>query len=595
MHSFLTAWRTCGTTLMILLLSAASCAQTNPSPPLLWIQSIPVGARPVGIGMSTSAPQGTTLYTAVVANSAGNSISLVDVSRFSGSRTVSGIPSPYGVAVCNGNTAFVTSPSDNSVSVVDVVQGVVKSKIKVGLQPYSVDCDLSNAYVSNYGDSSLSVIDLTSLTVTKTVRNVPGSRKLQGVAAYAPGPPCSSCLLVWVAGTDANALTVVNGTTGSVVAGIPVRAPTFVRVQGTSARVGSSTDNAIYTFDASLGITSTISGVSAPQDFLSGLNWSPAGYLATTSSGGLVFIDYSTFALSSITGIPPVAGLSVIYDSYQPGRYPAIAVLTGPDSNEILLIQPRVGVPYEFSLVNGASFGGSAVAQGELATVFKATGVKQNFSVSSLPLPSTLGNVSLRLGGSLNFDNTTGQWTYSSQDSLPAGLLFVGANQINFQVPPGISPASGVPAQFTKADGTTLLTTLTIGAAAPGLFSTFQNGQGQAAALNQDNSQNLGTRPAARGSVIQIFAAGAGATTPVLDTGAAAPMNGSPLIFTQLQPTVTIGGKNAAVQFSGLAPGFVGLWQINAVVPADVTPGPTVPLYVTIGGAVSNTVTVGVQ
>jgi len=44
-----------------------------------------------------------------------------------------------------------------------------------------------------------------------------------------------------------------------------------------------------------------------------------------------------------------------------------------------------------------------------------------------------------------------------------------------------------------------------------------------------------------------------------------------------------------------MAPGFVGLWQVNAEVPADVTPGFAVPLVITAAGAQSNTVTIAVQ
>ena len=123
----------------------------------------------------------------------------------------------------------------------------------------------------------------------------------------------------------------------------------------------------------------------------------------------------------------------------------------------------------------------------------------------------------------------------------------------------------------------------------------LQNGQGQAAVLNQDNSQNFGTIPAARGSVIQIYATGGGETTPSLLPGEAAAASGNPLVLTNAQPTVTMGGQQATVQFSGMAPGYVGLWQINAQIPQTVTPGNAVPLVVTAGGATSNTVTIAVQ
>jgi uncharacterized protein (TIGR03437 family) len=66
-------------------------------------------------------------------------------------------------------------------------------------------------------------------------------------------------------------------------------------------------------------------------------------------------------------------------------------------------------------------------------------------------------------------------------------------------------------------------------------------------------------------------------------------------VFTRAQPTVTIGGVPATVKFSGMAPGWVGLWQINAEVPASVFPGSAVSMTITAGGATSNTVTIAVE
>jgi uncharacterized protein (TIGR03437 family) len=57
---------------------------------------------------------------------------------------------------------------------------------------------------------------------------------------------------------------------------------------------------------------------------------------------------------------------------------------------------------------------------------------------------------------------------------------------------------------------------------------------------------------------------------------------------------VTIGGVTANVSFSGLAPGFVGLYQVNALVP-DIGAGSAVPVAISIGGVTSNTVTIVVQ
>jgi uncharacterized protein (TIGR03437 family) len=58
---------------------------------------------------------------------------------------------------------------------------------------------------------------------------------------------------------------------------------------------------------------------------------------------------------------------------------------------------------------------------------------------------------------------------------------------------------------------------------------------------------------------------------------------------------VTIGGLSAIVSYSGLAPTLVGLYQVNALVPAAAAPGNAVPVTIAIGGIGSNTVTIAVQ
>ena len=69
----------------------------------------------------------------------------------------------------------------------------------------------------------------------------------------------------------------------------------------------------------------------------------------------------------------------------------------------------------------------------------------------------------------------------------------------------------------------------------------------------------------------------------------------NPLSQTVTNPSVVIGGTPALVTFSGLAPGFVGLYQVNVQVPANAVAGNAVPLTVTVNGATSNMVTVALQ
>jgi uncharacterized protein (TIGR03437 family) len=98
-----------------------------------------------------------------------------------------------------------------------------------------------------------------------------------------------------------------------------------------------------------------------------------------------------------------------------------------------------------------------------------------------------------------------------------------------------------------------------------------------------------------RGEYLEIYAGGLGPTSNPPADGAAAP--GPPnLATTVLQPSVTIGGIPVpTVSYSGLAPGEVGLYQIDVQVPSSVTPGSAVPVVVTINGTTSNTVTIAVQ
>ena len=96
-----------------------------------------------------------------------------------------------------------------------------------------------------------------------------------------------------------------------------------------------------------------------------------------------------------------------------------------------------------------------------------------------------------------------------------------------------------------------------------------------------------------RGEFISIYCTGLGPTDPSVPSGTAAPA--SSLAVVKTQPSVTIGGRPATVAFAGLAPGFVGVYQINAQVPAGITPGDAVPVVITQGSAQSNTATIAVR
>ncbi len=92
-----------------------------------------------------------------------------------------------------------------------------------------------------------------------------------------------------------------------------------------------------------------------------------------------------------------------------------------------------------------------------------------------------------------------------------------------------------------------------------------------------------------------LFATGTGVLKPAVADGVLVPSGNPPLIVQKV--TVTIGGQNAKVLYQGSAPTLVaGVSQINVQVPTGVTPGPAVPVTITVGGVPSvNTVTMAVK
>ncbi|MGA3023828.1 MAG: hypothetical protein ABSF98_03555 [Bryobacteraceae bacterium] len=179
-------------------------------------------------------------------------------------------------------------------------------------------------------------------------------------------------------------------------------------------------------------------------------------------------------------------------------------------------------------------------------------------------------------------------------NSVPAPLLYADGNLINFIVPYEIPTGEFATVQVIANGQQAAIWGVPAVPAAPGIFTLTETGLGQAAVLNTDNSVNGAANPAARGGAIQIFATGEGQTTPAGITGEITQMD---LKKPVLPVQVMIGGIKAQLNYSGSAPDAVaGLLQVNAVVPANVTPGPAVPIVLIVGGVKSpDGVTIAVQ
>lgn len=232
------------------------------------------------------------------------------------------------------------------------------------------------------------------------------------------------------------------------------------------------------------------------------------------------------------------------------------------------------------TLVNAASYD-VAVAPGSIGALFGAGMATQTVIASTVPLPKTLGGVTVKING------------------IDAPLFFVSPNQINLQVPSGATVGTSSIQVFNNGIAAAVGTgTANVAEAAPGILTTDLSGKNQAIALNSDLSPNSdfdkspGARPEASGNVVVIYATGIGNTNPLVADGAAAP--GDPLSISTGTTAVSIGGIAAEVQFSGLAPGFVGLWQINAVIPASLPTNLKTPFTVSLKGKQSLSTTLAI-
>jgi len=230
------------------------------------------------------------------------------------------------------------------------------------------------------------------------------------------------------------------------------------------------------------------------------------------------------------------------------------------------LAPPMIG-----SVVNAASQVAGSVAPGEILTIY-------GFGAG----PSNTAGFRLDTSGLVATNLNRAQVLF---DGRPAPMIYGSAYQANVIVPYELAGQSTTTITLRYSDITSAPWALPVAASVPGIFTFDSTGAGQAAVLNQDNSRNSASNPALRGSVIQIYATGEGQTEPAGVTGS---LNGTHSKKPVLQVKVTIGGQDASVQYAGSVENSVaGLLQVNAVVPQTVTPGPAVPVSISVGGVPS--------
>jgi uncharacterized protein (TIGR03437 family) len=222
-----------------------------------------------------------------------------------------------------------------------------------------------------------------------------------------------------------------------------------------------------------------------------------------------------------------------------------------------------VAPPHINNVVNAADFS-SSIAPGGLISVFGEQLSPVNLATKEVPLPTALADSCLTVNG------------------LPVPVLFVSPGQVNAQIP--FEMIGDVAMVLRTPGGVSDNFNLTILPGAPAVFRANlpQIGAVPVIVRNSNGKLVTGSDPVHRGDALIIWATGLGQTTPAGQTGLPSPSK--PLASALNTPQVTLGNMDLPLIYAGLAPHYVGVYQINVRVPRNAPMGLSVPLVINQGG-----------
>jgi uncharacterized protein (TIGR03437 family) len=178
----------------------------------------------------------------------------------------------------------------------------------------------------------------------------------------------------------------------------------------------------------------------------------------------------------------------------------------------------------------------------------------------------------------------------------PLPLQFATDGQINAIIPYDVPVNTTVQLIVTNGPSISVPEPVIIAPTQPAVFTKDLSGKGAGivVGVRADSSTYMvdASHPLSPGDVATIYCAGLGAVNPPVVAGTAAPRTS--LSSASNQVTVTMGGHPAVVLFAGLAPEYAGLYQVNAQVPAGITPGDNIPLVLAAAGQQSPPVMIAV-
>ena len=156
-------------------------------------------------------------------------------------------------------------------------------------------------------------------------------------------------------------------------------------------------------------------------------------------------------------------------------------------------------------------------------------------------------------------------------DDTPAPLKSVASDKIQFQIPTNFDPPKTIELIVRRKSSGQILGAITAitEVASVGFFSRNESGFGQVVALNEDGTENSNVNGAVRGSVVKLFGTGLGKIANLPEDGVAPEAE----IPSSTKPTAVVFNARALaaadIKFFGLAPGMIGTFRMDVVVPAN--------------------------
>jgi uncharacterized protein (TIGR03437 family) len=200
------------------------------------------------------------------------------------------------------------------------------------------------------------------------------------------------------------------------------------------------------------------------------------------------------------------------------------------------------------------------LAPGGIFSLFGSNLASATQQAASIPLPATLEGVSVEV--------------LDGARVLNAPLFFISAGQINAQMPFDIA-SSSVQVRVRTDAGQSSPQVANILPRAPRLFTKTLDGRGEAILVHANYTLVSAAAPASPAEVVVLYLTGLGMVSPPISAGQAGGDGGTggPLNYVNEDVAVTVDGRPAKVSFAGLAPYFVGLYQINFQVPEATAAG----------------------